>query len=253
MSVMSREQSITIGERLKEMKRNRPRIPYSAYVDRANECPLQGPHLVNIRGTSGTGKSTVPLQMTMRDPDAVYVTDDDGMEILTYSPMHNTTMLGKYYTKTGGLDVKPFQDPARIIDTVTRVWQDTSTHIIMEGLICSGMYDRYHRLFQTLLPQPNRRSIYIMNLALDMATLEQRILTRSGRKQVRMKHVRAKQVAVMRNLKKFEAAGYNTWLTSNDGVAFDDMIDWYHKEIAAHASDPDAETVKRLFGDVGRP
>lgn len=242
MRLLNTKEMEMIGVRLKELKKDLPRITYPEYIEMVKDVSPDKPYLVNIRGANGTGKSTIPLLMTITDPDTVLVVNEDDKEILTYCPAFETTLMGRYYTKTGGLDISLFQDKYYIQEILTKVWHDTKTNIIMEGIVVSSSYGFYADMFKAFMETDYqrtdgcRREVLIMNLKMDLDDLEKRIMARNGGKQIKMHYVKGKQDTVMRNVPKFERDKFNSWVTSNRDVLYSDMLDWFDKEISDHLS-----------------
>lgn len=233
MKLLSSVEMEAVSERLKAIKKDTPRISYEEYVELvAKNDRAMRPYLVNIRGANGTGKSTVPLLITFLDPDLVFVVNEDNKEILTYSPQYHLTMMGRYYTKTGGLDISLYQDKYYIAEVLTKVWHDTNSNILMEGIVVSSSYGFYADLFRELVGVDDKRDVMIMNLVMELDDLEKRIMARNGGKQIKMHYVKGKQDTVKRNIPKFEEDGFNSWTTNNRDVPYEDMVDWYLREIS---------------------
>ena len=234
MRTLSSAEMEAINAKLKDMKINTPRVTYDEYLRMVKNYETTRPYLINIRGANGTGKSTVPLLITFTDPDVVIVLNSDGKEILTYSPQHNLTMMGRYYTKTGGLDISLFQDKHYIAEVLTKVWNDTNTNILMEGIVVSSSYGFYADLFNQLSASNDKRDVLVMSMIMDLDDLEKRIMARNGGKQIKMHYVKGKQDTVRRNIPKFERDGFTSWTTSNRDVEYEGMIDWFLGEISAN-------------------
>lgn len=234
MELLSASAMDALTEQLKVIKKERKRITYDEYVELVKKSPVDNPYLINIRGANGTGKSTVPLLMTLTDDSAVFVTNNEGKEILTYSPKYELTIMGRYYTKTGGLDINIYQDKHYIAEVLRSVWADTKTNILMEGIVCSSSYGFYADLFKALQTGPNYRDVLIMNLVMELDDLEKRIMVRNGGRPIKMHYVEGKQATVKRNIKKFERDGFNSWTTNNRDITYSSMVDWYFQELQSN-------------------
>ena len=107
--------------------------------------------IVNIRGTSGSGKSTIVVRLMEKFGSVPDLADDSvawpkekKSRIIGYS-LEKTDgyVVGPYTTPTGGCDKIPTQD--LVCDLVRRAAK-MHKHVIFEGLIISHNYARYRDL-----------------------------------------------------------------------------------------------------------
>lgn len=102
-----------------------------------------GRMLIQIRGTSGSGKTWV-VQNIMNSHKFKKVTNNE--EIMGYYCKElNLFLVGKYETACGGCDSIKSQDEAcsRIRKALNRGW-----NVLFEGLICSHIAERYASLYK---------------------------------------------------------------------------------------------------------
>lgn len=93
--------------------------------------------IINIRGTSGSGKSTVAFTLLKNFPHEKVL--DDAGKILGYKVDAGLSkpvfIVGKYETKCGGCDTIPTQQEAA--DRAVR-FHNEGGHALMEGLLASA-------------------------------------------------------------------------------------------------------------------
>ena len=103
--------------------------------------------IINIRGTSGSGKSTIVYNL-MKKYKTTNVMNKDGKIEATkiFAPYGDIYAIGKYTTPCGGCDGVPTQNGVcRLIGFYSK-----HGHVIFEGLIVTGCYARYRDLLPTL-------------------------------------------------------------------------------------------------------
>ena len=112
--------------------------------------------IINLRGTNGSGKSTVAFELIARDKKAqkinlAYYETPKGAERHTqgiYLPKMDLVIVGKYDTSCGGCDGIPTQE--LIKTSVLSAWA-RAEHVLFEGVIVSSLlrlparcFDRTH-------------------------------------------------------------------------------------------------------------
>ncbi|MNW28296.1 hypothetical protein D3C74_51180 [compost metagenome] len=185
--------------------------------------------LVNVRGCNGAGKSSIPLQLLAQDRGA-FIFTIDGKDKVTCFPSFGFVAMGRYRTKTGGLDgFKGNDETVKVLDLL---WQ-TPFSILMEGVISSTIFSTYAELFKNLETRENpKRSIGIMNLVPPLETALARVQSRNGGKLVDTKAITSKWNTVDRNADKFLAEGLNSWKSDNSGIELEETADWFLTELA---------------------
>jgi len=179
--------------------------------------------LVNIRGTNGSGKSTVPLQMLANDR-ATFMLTHKGQEIATVFPTYGFVALGKYRTKTGGLDgIRTTQDMKDILALVHFL----PYSIIMEGILASTVYSTYAELFETYKEKAPKREVIVFNIIPEFDVIKERVLKRNGNKEVKWEQLESKWRTVKKNAGKFREAGFKSLEVDNSGIQIEDTLDWF--------------------------
>lgn len=218
-------------EFMKERRKNIPRITIDDFLE-MEKRKNNDKYLINVRGANGTGKSSFAIRMLVEDKGA-YMLTENGKDVVTVFPKFKMLSIGKYFIKTGGADSSEHKDKFYTKSVIERLW-DCGHNIFLEGIIVSSSYGFWHETFQELMEKGGRR-VMIMNLVMPLEKLEERVKIRNGGKDINMRHVKGKQSTVKRNIKKFEDDGYNSWVTSTEGVEFDGITDWFFKEIKEHS------------------
>lgn len=176
--------------------------------------------LVQIRGTNGSGKSTVPMQMIKHDPDH-WVEALGGTKrnpkapYLTVLPKYGFAVIGSYNGKTGGLD-RISGGAANIRKFIVRAMKRYPEYdILMEGFIASGSVKPFIQIFKefedmmeqgTLQP----RKILVINFLPPIETCIERVYKRNGGKKIAEENVLGKYETVRRNVKTFRKAGFTS-------------------------------------------
>lgn len=110
--------------------------------------------IVNLRGTNGSGKSTVARAL-LEDAGAYEVElaahhspAGKPRPVIGYmAPARDLIVIGPYRTQCGGCDAVPTQD---LICEAVRRASGMAEHVFFEGLLISGLYSRYRALSQEL-------------------------------------------------------------------------------------------------------
>lgn len=219
-------------EKLPELKANMKRVDINEFVKNQMLEQIEGADgkfLINIRGTNGTGKSTVPLTMVFSDPD-VYCVSRNGKDILTVLPKFKTVALGKYYIKTGGCDSGELHEKTFAAALLKLLWE-SDWNILMEGMTVSSSFWWAGTFQERIDNQVKPREVLVMNLSMSAEKIEERIKIRNGGKDINMKTAMSKQGTVMRAAQKFRDAGFNSWDTTTADINLDEVLGWYADNI----------------------
>ncbi len=201
---------VDIFEAIKEFKDNGVKYP-------------EDMKLINIRGTNGSGKSTVPLQMLANDRAAFMLTHK-GKDIATVFPTYGFLALGKYRTKTGGLDgIGTTQEMKDIMALVHFL----PYSIIMEGILASTVYSTYAELFETYQNKAPKRKVIIFNIIPEFDVIKERVLKRNGNKEVKWEQLESKWRTVKKNAGKFREAGFTSLEVDNSGITIEETLNWF--------------------------
>lgn len=168
-----------------------------------NNAPL----LVNIRGTNGSGKSTIPISMK-DDPDTYEIVKPykgKPKKIITVFPNYNWVALGDYSNPTGGLDKFPNK---AFIEKVLRyaLKKFPEYNILMEGILPATTYSTYAQMFREVQKEYNVQPI-VYYLMPPVEICIDRIKQRNGGKAFKEQLVREKYRMMERGIEKFKKAG----------------------------------------------
>ena len=163
--------------------------------------------LVNIRGTNGSGKSTIPILMH-DDPDLYQITrpyKGKPKKILTVFPNYGWLVLGDYSNKTGGLDKFPNK---AFTEKVLRyaLKRFPEYNVIMEGILAATTYSTYAEMFLQIEEDFDVQPV-IYYLMPPVEVCIDRIKQRNGGKPFKEDLVHAKYGMMKRGIKKFKQAG----------------------------------------------
>lgn len=162
--------------------------------------------VVNVRGTNGSGKSTVALGVIGSAP-MTKLGQENG-----YITAAGIQVMGKYITRCGGCDTIKTQ--ALMIDCICSIIGDGP--ILFEGVIISNLFSTWYRTSQAL------RKIQRMNGAPDeglvwtfldtpMDVCLARVYERNGGKPIKEKNVTDKWKAVQSCKMKAAEIGENVY------------------------------------------
>jgi len=111
--------------------------------------------ILNLRGTSGSGKSTIVRQLIAHRSIRPILRGElrgapsiEAAEVVGYAvDGHALAVVGRYETACGGCDMIKTQDEicARVLEFAGRY-----THVVFEGLLVSQIYARYRDLAREL-------------------------------------------------------------------------------------------------------
>lgn len=164
--------------------------------------------IVNLRGTNGSGKSTVARDLIDLDQDAMRVTlvmyrTKAGREAGVFGyrlPNLRVVVVGKYETACGGCDGIKTQD---LICDAVRAAADLEPNVLFEGVIVSTLYSRYAELAKEF---PRRFAFAYLDTPLK--TCLKRIQRRNGGKPIKEDLVAAKIRAIESTRQKAIADGF---------------------------------------------
>ena len=185
--------------------------------------------LINIRGTNGAGKSTIPQLLIDTDSDTfelVWKYNTMFHTIATVCPNHGIIILGKYQSVTGGMD---YLVHTQEIKEVLEVLWNTGYHILMEGAIVSTVRSTYITMFKTLNIVYNPREIVIFNIIPPLEVCTQRVLNRNGGHEVNENVIRKKWNLVRGNAPIFKEVGFTSIECDNSHITKERTLEWFFK------------------------
>lgn len=164
--------------------------------------------IVNLRGTNGSGKSTVPHTLIAQSKDArevnlVGYTTEKGAErfVVGYHLRDlDLCIVGKYATACGGCDGVKTQD---LICAAVIAASRVATNVLFEGVIVSTLFSRY----LTLAKGFKKRGFTWAYLDTPLKTCLERIQKRNGGKEIKEDLVASKTRAIASTRVKAEVAG----------------------------------------------
>lgn len=203
------------------------RFDISEFVAKQVASEGQPLKVVNIRGTNASGKSTVPLQMLANDRGA-YILTKEGNDVATVFPNYNFVAVGRYRTKTGGLDgIKTTAEAKELLDTL----HVCSMDILFEGILCSTVFSTWaEQLKKHQNTSPNRKA-GVLNIVNDLEVVKERLMKRNGGKEVKMEQIESKWKTVKKNVDKFREYDIESWETTNFGVPIEGTLQWFFNEL----------------------
>lgn len=145
------------------------------------------PYCINIRGTNGSGKSSLARQFIQDGFQHIYV---EGMKnpAFTYSKDYNVLVLGHYKTACGGCDALV---KAQIVRLLKLAWM-TTCNIVFEGVLVSDSGNPYADYMKELNDTLKPRKWGFAYLDLPLEVCLARIYKRNGGKQIKEDLVAAK-------------------------------------------------------------
>lgn len=191
--------------------------------------------LVNIRGTNGAGKSTIPLTMMNKDKKLEVVGLGKNKKnrcatspFITIFHSYEWIALGSYHSKCGGMDT--FKNKEMTETALEYAWTKYPEYdILMEGIIASTVKSTYADLFKSYQQRvvtdgiPDRK-ILIMNFLPPVEVCVQRIYERNGGKPVKEEQVRSKWNTVNRNVEYFREQGFDSIRIDTSKTSKEQMI-----------------------------
>lgn len=174
--------------------------------------------LVNIRGTNGSGKSTIPISMK-NDPDIYQVIrpyQGKPRKILTVFPNYGWIALGAYDRQVGGLDGFPNKAfTEKVLQYALKKFPEYN--ILLEGILASTTYSTYAELFRNVQKEWGIQPV-IYYLMPPVEVCIDRIKQRNGGKSFKEELVRSKYDGMVRGVEKFRQAGEFPVLVINNSL-----------------------------------
>lgn len=162
--------------------------------------------ILNIRGTNGSGKSSIIFSM-MDDPKKYLIEKSykgKMYKIATVFPSYGWVALGAYEEgrKCGGLDTMPNNEI-----TKKSFWyilkKYPTFNLVMEGIICSTIFSTYCDLFKEAKEKYPEDDIVILHLTTPLKVCLKRIQKRNGGKPIKEDLVKNKVTMINRAVDKF--------------------------------------------------
>jgi hypothetical protein len=214
-----------------------PKVDLFEYKKRFSVKQLTNHKLVNIRGTNGSGKSSIPLSFLKDDKSAfelIYYIDNKERVAATVFPSFGWIALGGYRTKCGGLD--GYRNNKQTIDSLDLVW-DLDYNIIMEGVLASTIRSTYGELFSSVNDRhTNKREILVCSLVPPFDVCLKRISARNGGKPIKTEQVKQKYDVVTRGASYFSELGISSISLDNSTIQLEDTREWFLSSIEPYFS-----------------
>jgi hypothetical protein len=148
--------------------------------------------ILNIRGTNGTGKSTLARQYmgteqvvlatqpifspTKKDPERWV----DKQIVASVNPADSTVLLGRYTNNCGGCDEFSWKGSHDAMCEGILKAAGEYRHVVYEGMIISFIYGRYVELAKRIFQETGQSTHWIM-LDIELEECLRRIFNRTGR------------------------------------------------------------------------
>lgn len=166
--------------------------------------------IINIRGTSGSGKTYTARQFMEYCGTETLVHDGEGKVVAhaVYFDMVPVHLIGSYANVCGGCDTIKTQD---MVCSLVRHFSQFG-HVIFEGLLISHLYARYAALWQelNLLGYPFVFAFMDTPLEISIERVKQRRLEKGNKKKFNPKNTISHHHATLKTKDKFDAAGIHT-------------------------------------------
>lgn len=202
--------------------------------------------LVNVRGTNGSGKSTIPFSMLEADPRAFELTyhfENRERVIATVFPTLGWLALGSYRTACGGLD--SYKTTEQTFDSIKLLW-DLDFNILMEGIICSTVRGSYLDFFKSINDEMDKpREIMVFTLLPPFETCLARIQSRNGGKEIKTDQVQSKYNTVKKNVRLFQEAGVTSLTGDNSTISKAETLGWFLKSVGCAVEQPEITPKQR--------
>ena len=192
--------------------------------------------LVNIRGTNGSGKSTIPMLMMEEDEGYHYhgvgrkENGEPKSPWITVFPNLKWVALGHYRAKTGGMDT--IQTTEEMLAALRYAWINYPSYdIVMEGVIASTIRSTYIDLFNDYKKKSKSgqispaRGILVMNFLPPVDVCIARVLKRNGGKPVKEDQIASKWNTVNKNVAAFKEAGITSIKVDTSRYKRSEMLD----------------------------
>jgi shikimate kinase len=191
--------------------------------------------IINIRGTNGSGKSTIARSFLQRAPYTEIFGSlgpkraEAYMVRLPRSSSHVIPkwlyLIGPYQTATGGVDALPLSSDelvAMLERYHRRCKTNTPGHMLFEGVVISTYFGAVGEFLVR-----NKLDSKVVYLDTPLQTCLNSISKRSG-DSARVKNVEAKIKAIQSTRARLEEAGVSTTTLSRDG-AFEEISRWLNE------------------------
>jgi predicted ABC-type ATPase len=147
---------------------------------------------INIKGTNGSGKSTIPIYLIKHDTEVVYLVSrrEDRKPVATYCKGYDTVILGAYLagTNCGGCDYLDDTQQAKFV--LSRLWKK-DVHIIYEGVIVGDIKSTFYELMLAF-NQVHERDLGFCFMGTRFRECLTRIQRRNGGKPIKEDLVKSK-------------------------------------------------------------
>jgi len=179
--------------------------------------------IINVRGTSGSGKSTVAFTMIKTLPHVEF--KNSAGKIMGYEVdaglSRKVFIVGSYHTKCGGLDGVPTQQEA----ADRALWaHESGRHVFMEGLLCSAAGPKGAL---TIALQGTGQAVFgILDTPIEVCLdrVRARRLARGDERPLNETNTRAKYQQTMSTAKTLAGLGYDVRPIDHTR-AFEDVMD----------------------------
>lgn len=166
-------------------------------------------YILSIRGTNGSGKSTIPMSM-MDDPNMhIIIKPYQGKptKIATVFPTYDWVALGPYYfDKNGGADC--LRDKIIIQKAFWYMLKNYPEYsLILEGMIPSHTFSTYFELFTAAEKKYPDLQTVILELTTPVETCLERIQHRNDGKPINENNIISNYKSARSSCKKFEDSG----------------------------------------------
>lgn len=168
--------------------------------------------IINIRGTSGSGKTyTARSFMTAYQPETiVYMADGKTAAHCVYYKMMPVYVIGSYKNVCGGCDTIPTQD---LVCSLVRHFSQLG-HVIFEGLLISHSLNRYAELWKELTGIGIPFVFAYMSTPLDICLerVKQRRLAKGNAKELNPYNTTNTFKEAWQTKDRYEAIGIDTYI-----------------------------------------
>lgn len=182
--------------------------------------------IINIRGTSGSGKSTIVRSLVETLKPCVRVKTLDlpkrkqPTSYMLGSPP--VAVLGHYETACGGCDTLPGYDH---IFSEVRCGADMCQHVVFEGLLVSEEVRRTIELHQAF---PDQLRVIFLDTPIEVCleSIRARRLARGDERPLKEDNTRNRVETIRRSCQKLKNAGVQVWTTESRDAAADWVREW---------------------------
>ena len=188
-------------------------------------------YLMNIRGISGSGKSTFPQMLINQEPNPILLVTENNLNKesvwATYLPSFNIAVCGKYFSKPAGLDTLKTNE--KTMFPLRLLWE-SGVNIIAEGVISSSILWPYFNFFRQLKEKNKKRHLVIFFLTPPLNVCIDRIKSRNKNEEFNIKRLEARYRSVISAQTAFNNDNNFTVITAdNSTIQKEETIGWYKK------------------------